>query len=122
MDSSSNNIYGGDLINVGGAAVTYQGEWRSTCRGRAITGLYDTRCRWHVGTPSQSGYSLTLSTTADAGFIDLIAAPVALVSGGTWMSAVDGTWGNRTIGSTGPSAIARQRAQSTSPTMAPIGG
>ncbi len=93
-------IFGGDLINLGSSALNVSGGSIIIDAGSPTT-LGDYQLFYATGSitgsntftlPSQSGYSYSLSTTADAtsGYIDLV---VSAPSGGTWnVTSGTGSW------------------------------
>ncbi len=86
-DAAGNSIYGGDLINLGGAGLSGSGNF--TFNGFTPTSLGDYRLvssspsnlsslnLSNFTLPSFSGTNdtYTLSTSADSGFLDLVVAP-----------------------------------------------
>jgi fibronectin-binding autotransporter adhesin len=103
--SNGDNIYGGDLINLGGSALTVSG---GNNQGGNISFVSnpiqpgDYRLFQDAGgssnlsgfnLPSQSGMTYALSTTVDPNYIDLVAVGTGMgASSGTWTSPVSGSW------------------------------
>jgi fibronectin-binding autotransporter adhesin len=98
-------IYGGDLVNLGGATLTVNG---GDNQGGQITFAVnptqsgDYQLFHDAGgspnlsgfnLPSQSGWAYVLSSAVEPGYIDLIAAAAGVgASGGTWQSPTSGSW------------------------------
>ncbi len=121
VGSNGDNIYGGDLINLGGSTLTVSG---GNNQGGQIAFTVnpmqpgDYRLIYRAGgspnlsgfnLPSQSGMTYSLSTTVDsnANYIDLVAVGTSLgASSGTWTSSFSSSWGipNNWSGSQIPSS------------------
>ena len=97
--SNGYDIYGGDLINLGGSSLTVgggtiasvmtlstSGDYRLFANPGSISGLTN------FSLPGQLGIQCALSTTADSGYIDLVVTPYMTASGGTWISPASGSW------------------------------
>ena len=97
--SNGYNIYGGDLINLGGSALTVgggsiaftsnptnSGDYRLIANPGSISGLSN------FSLPGTPGVQYALSTTADTGYIYLVTTAFATASGGTWTAPASGSW------------------------------
>ena len=82
------NASGGSIAFVGNDP-TAAGDYRLFAdNGGSITGLNSSRAL-----PPEAGYSYSLTTVADPGFIDLaITATTAVTSGGTWSGGSGSSW------------------------------
>ena len=113
------STYGGDLINLGTSALNVTGG-SITFVGTDPTAAGDYRLFADIGgsitnlnglnliLSPESGYSYSLTTAADPGYIDLaITATTAVTSGGTWGGgsgtswATSGNWASQTVPSNG---------------------
>jgi autotransporter-associated beta strand protein len=105
VGGNGDNIFGGDLINLGGSTLTVsggnnQGGQIAFTVNPAQPGDY--RLFHNAGgspnlsgfnLPSLSGMTYMLSTTVDPNYIDLVAAGTSLgASSGTWTSPNSGSW------------------------------
>ena len=98
--NGGNPIYGGDLVNLGTSSLVV-GYGSRIALAAATSGASDYRLfagdggspvLTNFSLPSESGVRYTLSTTADPGYIDLVATPYLAASGGTWTAAAGGSW------------------------------
>ncbi len=132
-DINGNNIYAGDLINMGSSALTIgpstairfganpmvAGDYRLLYDSGSISGL------GNFTLPNQAGYSYSLSTTADStsGYIDLVVTSTG-AGGGTWNFSGTGTswaaagdWSSGPVPSSGPVTFAGTPSTPTTVTL-----
>ncbi len=99
----SGGTYSGALINLGGSSLTVTGGTIAVNPTITATGDYRLFQGTNFGSPNLGNFTLpaasgdvvSLSTTADNGFIDLVVASAATFSGSaTWVSSSGTTWNN----------------------------
>ena len=95
----SGGNYSGDLINLGGAGLSGAGNINfvtdPTANGdyRLFGGTLGNPNLGSFSLPYESGWSYSLSTTADPGYLDLVVASAGAYSGtSTWTSSTSGSW------------------------------
>ena len=95
-------VYGGGLINLGGSNLyvvngsvafasnpTLPGDYRLIADVSNSNSVNFAK----LAPPTVAGETFAWSTTADPGYIDLVAGILPGMSGGTWVSPVSGCWG-----------------------------
>ncbi len=98
-DGSGSPIFGGDLINLGnsvldaslGGSISFVSNPQTAGDYRLFA--YGSTSPINLGNlslPTQAGWTYTLSTALDPGYIDAVAALAA--SGGTWTTDGNGSW------------------------------
>jgi autotransporter-associated beta strand protein len=115
-DVHSNNIYGGDLINLNGSALNFSGGSIVFGGGSspALAGDYRLFAGYSSATVpafglpvAPGGETYALSASVDSGYLDLVVSGTAAASGGTWVHAGSGSWaigGNWSSAPTPPSS------------------
>ena len=95
-------VYGGDLINLGGSNLFVVSGSVAFASNPILPGDYrliadvsnsNSVDFAKLAPPTVAGEAFAWSTTADPGYIDLVATIMLGISGGTWASPVNGSWG-----------------------------